>query len=1288
VGFSAWLKTTLALVQSRVVLLLLAIVKDPQASVWEGCGYALLIGTLGAVAALSDAWYWRSTWFHGHRWKLAAIGLLHKKASALTSSALIDVSIGHVVSLATNDAERLLALVHHLPHIFLAPLDFLVFSYFLYKDLGVAAFAGLGLMLTICKVQLAFYARIYGRLRRERSEITDARLTCTAQTISGMKAIKMNSWEEPILAEAKAYRTKEIGVLQSQYVVRGTFEGLIHSKYLLLTGVSILTLWALGQEITASCVYSASSLFYLLEMDRMWRAVENAELWADAGISMERFTRFLLLPEVSNNSSSEVQKVEVSSDPHRKAEGEAEDQALLQTPPTPVPPVEEFLAPPALNSSFLLEFKGVVASWGEGKANVLNGLNMSVAAGKLTALVGPIGSGKSSTLSFLLGELHLVAGDVLYCNRPDKPAIPLSVSYAPQQPVIFSGSVRENITMEVVVAAGGVEDVRLHQVLVVCELDEELDLDTIVGEKGVSLSGGQRARLGLARALYRDADLYLLDDPFSALDARVGRRVFSNCMHFQDGFLVGKTVILATHQIHLLKEAHSIVVFPTAVQGTFSSLEASLSTAIMDAAEKKDGKPEVEGGEVEEPGTGQSTAVRAGTTATQPPPTVSSGIQKFEENGGSGAVGFGVYKTYYSFWKTSSKGLWDTALLVFVLVVAAVGFPSLGVFLGAWASLPFSQQQDTGPALQYTILLIFTVLFSVLRPVVFALRTVSAGGRLHDAVFRRVVGAPCIFFDTRPLGSILSRFSRDIQVLDEKLPLVACDVFLQIGRAGGVLCLVLSGNPSMLLVLPLLGVAFHYTRSHFIETSRAVKRLDSATRPVPLSQFTEFLTGLSLIRAFSAVPRFTLLFHAALDENTAAWTTFMYVTRWLALRLDLLCVAFLTSASVAAVVASRKGSWLASSNVSPGSTAMALAYCTMLLGELDWMIRQSVELENSMVSVERLLQYSNMRVEDLGLEEAEGKGGHSALPNKNTSPPRLWPTSGELEFKDVWLRYPRGYPTPTSPTDDAGNAHEETLVSVEVESKQEKKEWEEGGGWALRGVSFCVPAGFKVGICGRTGAGKSTLFTALLRLADCEEKGGGEFGIVLDGLDIASVPLSRLRSAFSVIPQEPTLYKGTLRRNVDPFQKCTDDECFQALAAVGLGVGKTPSGLDWVVDEGGGNLSVGERQLLCLARAILRQPQILLVDEATANVDHGTDLLVQKTIRERFTRATVLTVAHRLDTIMESDLILVLGAGKVLEAGPPSILMKKKGPFFSLVQAARTPHCQRPPTQRVASPSH
>jgi ATP-binding cassette subfamily C (CFTR/MRP) protein 4 len=1270
IGLATWGKTLLNLAQSRAVIALLEVVGDPSRPAGEGLGWALLVGLLGAGAAVSDAWFWRNTWFFGHRWRVATLGLLHGKALRLRADALAGASTGHVVSLASNDAERFLQVVHHLPHLVLTPIDFCIFTAVLYADLGAAAFAGLALLVLVSALQVVGYSRAFGALRRARAAITDARLTLTAQVLGGIRCVKANGWEPPFFAAATALRAEEVAQLRAQYAVRGTFEGLIHSKYLLVAGASLLALWARGEALTPARVYSALTLFYLLDMDRVWRFVENSESISDCFVSLARFEAFLALPEAPISPADAAVDAAAAGAVTVPVEGGDDDTVGLlpragagevAAPPAPVQPPSA----PAPDGAAAVEVKDARGGWlvseaiaagagaggGEGAdagapplaprvATVISGASFTVARGQLCALVGGSGAGKTSLLQALLGELPLSAG---------RAAVLGALSYAPQAPFIMSGTVRDNVLF-----GRPLEDDRLARVLEACQLAGEVTPGTVVGERGVTLSGGQRARLGLARALYAKADVYLLDDPLSALDATVCRRVFNDAI--RGPLLAGATVVLVTHQLRILRAADTICVVAggaVVLQAAYGDLLARVA-ALRDAAAGALSPPAVgaalaqlleqwgrEEKEKEEEGGGAAygcapaLAVPAPTPPAQPPThaadpaaAVAAATAVFEEDGGSGAVPTSVFINYFRFW-VASEGAPTMAALCGVLALGAAAFPGVGLWLSAWASQPFPEaQQRAWPAAVFVLLLGAAVGLSVARPVLFASSAVRAGGALHNEVFRAVLASPLRFFDTRPSGSVLSRFSRDVQVVDERLPLVACDVLLQAGRSAGVLALVCSGNPWVLLALPALFAAFARVRASFVAASRALKRAESATRPPILTVFGETLGGLAVIRSQGASRRTRAALFAALDANSTAWTAFYFVTRWLALRLDLLCVCFLTLTAGASVLA--RGS--------SAAAATGLSFVSMLLGELDWMIRQSVELENGMLSVERLLQYRELPVEDVEVEGAGAGAAGGALPPAPpaASLPPSWPAQGRVELRDVWLSYG-------------------------------------GPAFALKGVTLGAAPGAKLGVVGRTGAGKSTLLAALLRLAEPRRGADGGCGVFIDGVDVAGVPLSRLRRALTVIPQEPVLYAGPLRTNLDPFSQCSDAQCWAALEAVQLArhFSGRGGGLGARVEESGGNLSMGQRQLVCLARAILRHNKVVVIDEATANVDEDTDKAIQGAIRTHFRDATVLTIAHRLATIMDSDLVAVMAGGAVVEVGPPAALAElPAGAFAALLREA------------------
>jgi ATP-binding cassette subfamily C (CFTR/MRP) protein 4 len=758
-------------------------------------------------------------------------------------------------------------------------------------------------------------------------------------------------------------------------------------------------MWAGGERLTPEKIYSATALFYLLEMDRMWRFVENAENLADFFVSCRRFGAFLLLPEVASAAAIASEALTKAKAAGPADDDEREGARVLGAAPVsiaadaeaplggsgagamPLAPgiavlIEDLVATvgldanaaagarPVADDDAAAEVVAVAVAGGGGASTVTEvlRLSLSVRVGELCAVVGRTGAGKSCLLLALLGELPVARGRVRVAG---------AVSYAPQQPFVMSGTVRDNVCF-----GETCDEARLARVLASCQLGREVTPDTVVGERGVTLSGGQRARLGLARCAYRRAAVYLLDDPLSALDAEVGRRVFEDCVR---GLLLaeaGAAVVLVTHQLRFLRAASSVVVLGgggrLVAEGDFGSLSAQIASGGVAAGavgaalgdllqlwekEEKEEKEEAEEAAAAATAAGDArapTAVIAAAPPAAPSPAASPAAsasasasaaaaalaaaddgreRAFREDGGEGAVSLSVFAAYLRFWAGAEKGWHDSAHILVVLVAAAVAFPAVGGFLGAWASLPFEAQQRQAPAAWYAALLVAAAALAVYRPVAFARRTVIAGRALHDLVFRAVLTAPTAFFDARPAGSVLARFAKDVQVLDERLPLVACDVILQVGRALGVLVLVCASNPLVLLAVPPLLLAFFRIRAHFVLSSRALKRLESASRPPVLSILTESLGGLPVIRAFGAGARVDAQFKAAIDANSRPWTAFFFATRWLALRLDMLCVLFLTLASAAAVVA--RGLGIAP----PSDAAIGLSFITMVCARASRRVR-------------------------------------------------------------------------------------------------------------------------------------------------------------------------------------------------------------------------------------------------------------------------------------------------------------------------------------------------------------
>ncbi|OCT92610.1 hypothetical protein XELAEV_18015666mg [Xenopus laevis] len=973
---------------------------------------------------------------------------------------------------------------------------------------------------------------------------------------------------------------KEINkVLRSSYL-RGLnlASFFVASKIILF--VTFTTYVLLGNVISASRVFVAVSLYSAVRLTVTLFFPSAVERASEARVSIRRIKNFLLLDEISKPA----------------VELENEENLLVQ-------------------------IQDLTCYWDKTlETPTLQNILCSVRPGELLAVIGPVGAGKSSLLSAVLGELPKDKGFVDIRGR---------IAYVSQQPWVFSGTVRSNILF----GKDYVQE-KYEKVLRVCALKKDMlqledgDL-TIIGDRGVTLSGGQKARVNLARAVYQDADIYLLDDPLSAVDAEVGRHLFEKCICQA---LRKKLCILVTHQLQYLSAAKQILILKEGQmigKGTFQELlQSGIDFASLLKSEEEEQSQPQESQLLkssrnrtfsESSVWSQDSSVQShkeGATdhlATEP---VLTAIP--EESRSEGTVGFKVYKKYFT--AGSSYLMFFVVLLLNIL--SQVAYVLQDWWLSHWANEQgklntTSGTNSTGSNTEQLDLTLYlgvyagltaaTIIFGVLRCLLVFHVLVCAAQALHNHMFQSLLKAPVLFFDRNPIGRILNRFSKDIGHLDDLLPFTFLDFMQVLLQILGVIAVAVSVIPWILIPLLPLVIVFYFLRRYFLDTSRDIKRLESTTRSPVFSHLSSSLQGLWTIRAFRAEKRFQDLFDAQQDLHSEAWFLFLTTSRWLAVRLDAICAVF--------VMAIAFGSIILAENLDAGQVGLALSYGITIMGTFQWGVRQSAEVENLMISVERVMEYTQL--------EKEAK-----WESKNP-PPTDWPTKGMITFENVNFSYSLDGP----------------LV--------------------LRHLNASIRPKEKVGIVGRTGAGKSSLISALFRLAEPEGK------IWIDKYLTSELGLHDLRKKMSIIPQEPVLFTGTMRKNLDPFDEHADEELWAVLEEVQLkeAVDELPGKIETQLSESGSNFSVGQRQLVCLARAILRRNRILIIDEATANVDPRTDELIQKTIREKFAECTVLTIAHRLNTIIDSDKIMVLDSGSVKEYDEPYVLLQnKESLFYKMVQ--------------------
>ncbi|KAM7407376.1 hypothetical protein PAMA_003212 [Pampus argenteus] len=960
--------------------------------------------------------------------------------------------------------------------------------------------------------------------------LTDDRIRTMNEVISGIRVIKMYGWEKPFAALVDEVRRMEISKIMKSSYLRGLNMAsfFVASKIIIFITVCVYVLT--GNKLSASRVFMAVSLYGAVRLTITLFFPFAIEKVSETLISIRRIKNFLLLEEV----------------------------------------VSQHLGLPVADKrECMVKIQDLICYWDKMlEAPTLQNVSFTVSSEQLLAVIGPVGAGKSSLLSAILGELSQESGVVKVKGE---------LTYTSQQPWILPGTIRSNILF-----GKELNPQKYDRVLRACALKRDMDLLpggdlAMVGDRGANLSGGQKARVSLARAVYQDADIYVLDDPLSAVDAEVGRHLFEECIC---GLLRKKPRILVTHQLQYLKAADQIVVLKegqVVAQGTYSELQHSGLdfTSLLKEDEvqedERQGTTPIPGPVSRCPHTLSDMSSLSSLSSSryslieggEPLAVVVQPIE--EESRSEGNIGLYMYVKYFR------AGANFLVLLVLVLLnaIAHITFVLQDWWLACWASeqrhinvtehhnSSFPQQLDLDLYLGvYAGLTTTSVVFGFLRSLVFFNVLVRSAQILHNRMFNAILRTPVRFFDVNSIGRILNRFSKDIGYLDSLLPWTFVDfiqVFLQVLGVMAVAAIII---PWILIpVVPLLAV-FLFLRCYFLQTSRDIKRLES--------------TSLSTIRAFRAQQRFQQIFDEYQDLH---------------------------------------------SGLEPGAVGLALSYAVTLTGMFQWGVRQSAEIENMMTSVERVVEYAGLESE--------------APWEMDKKPPHDWPKTGFITFDRVNFSY---------------NASEPLV---------------------LKNLTVVFTSREKVGIVGRTGAGKSSLISALFRLAEPEGR------IMIDGFLTSEIGLHTLRQKMSIIPQDPVLFTGTMRKNLDPFKQHTDEDLWNALQEVQMKavVEELPNKLEMMLTESGSNFSVGQRQLLCLARAILRKNRILIIDEATANVDPRTDSLIQQTIRDKFQDCTVLTIAHRLNTIIDCDRILVLDAGRIQEYDEPYVLLQNQdGLFYQMVQ--------------------
>ncbi|XP_053612777.1 multidrug resistance-associated protein 1 isoform X2 [Plodia interpunctella] len=1195
--FGALLKLindVLMFLSPQLLKLLIGFVEGKE-ELWKGYLYSVGLLACASIQTMLLSHYFTRMYLVGMRIRTALTSAIYRKSLRMSNSARKESTVGEIVNLMSVDAHRFLDLTAYLNMIWSAPLQIALALYFLWGILGPSVLAGLAVMIILIPVNGLIANRVK-TLQIKQMKYKDERVKLMNEVLNGIKVLKMYAWEPSFEDQVLKIRNKEMNVLKQTAYLNSATSFIWSCAPFLVTFVTYVTFVVsdpVNNQLTTETVFVSMAL--LLSMKAPLIILPYVIVYMiETSVGIKRLNKFMNCDEL-------------------------DESAVEHDPKEPNPLVIE-------HGHF---------TWGDEAEPTLKNINLEIPRGSLVAVVGAVGSGKSSLLSALLGEMNKVSGRV---NTQG------TVAYVPQQAWIQNATLQDNILF-----GKPLDNHKYQNVINVCALKTDFDMlpggdQTEIGEKGINLSGGQKQRVSLARAVYFDADNYYLDDPLSAVDSHVGKHIFDKLIG-PNGLLKNKTRVWVTHNVSYLSQTDLVLVLrdgQVSEAGTYQQLLEKkgafadfllhhLSDAERTSPEELDElKQDLEtklGSEFQnklqrarslsesasesEPAAAAAAAGDSRDSIKKRTPEATPNELKEKnklieaEKTETGSVKWGVYKHYLM-----SVGVFASLVTVLMNLVLQVFQVGSNYWLARWSSddrILVDNKVDTSRRDMYLgvygALGVGQVVSVSVSSLALYLGTLLAARALHAAILAGVLRAPSIgFFDCTPVGRVLNRFSKDVEVLDNVLPMTLRGWTSCFFAVLGTLFVISFSTPIFLAVILPIGVVYYIIQRFYVASSRQLKRLESVSRSPIYSHFGESITGASTIRAYGVTQRFVKESERGVDHNQECYYPSCIANRWLAVRLEMIGNLIIFFAAIFAV--------LGRETTYAGLVGLSVSYALQITQTLNWLVRMTSEVETNIVAVERIKEYAETK------QEAPWTIG--------SGPGSTWPETGALQLERLTLGYRAGEP-------------------------------------ALRDVTCSVAPGDKLGIVGRTGAGKSTLTLGLFRIVEAM---GGK--ILIDGIDIATLGLHQLRARITIIPQDPVLFSGTLRMNLDPFEAYTDEEIWRSLEHAHLKtfVKGLPAGLRHAISEGGENLSVGQRQLVCLARALLRKTPLLVLDEATAAVDLETDDLIQKTIRSEFASCTVLTIAHRLNTIMDSTRVMVLDRGQLVEFAPPEQLLQDKNSIF------------------------
>uniref|UniRef100_A0A8C3KPC2 ABC-type glutathione-S-conjugate transporter n=1 Tax=Calidris pygmaea TaxID=425635 RepID=A0A8C3KPC2_9CHAR len=1139
--------------------LFLEFIEDQEAPGWHGYFYAFAMFLLACLQTLFEQRYMYMCLVLGLRLKTAVTGLVYRKILVMSNASRKAATVGEIVNLVSVDVQKLMDLIIYFNGTWLAPIRIIICFVFLWQLLGPSALASIAVFLfllplnfVITKKRSQFQVH-FMKHKDERAKLTNA-------ILSDIKVIKLYGWEKTFMEKVLGIRKQELQALKKSQILFSASLASFHSSTFLIAFVMFV-------------VYTLVDTTHVLDAQKAFVSLTLINILN---------TAHSFLPFSINAA------------------------------------VQCFISPYILVQASITIRNGTFC---DKRLPFLSRIDLTVPQGSLLAVVGQVGAGKSSLLSALLGELEKTDGCVTMKGI---------AAYVPQQAWIQNASVEDNILF-----GKEMDETWFNRVIDACALQPDLECfpagqKSEIGEKGINISGGQKQRVNLARAVYQKASIYLLDDPLSAVDAHVGQHIFEHVLG-PNGLLKDKTRVLVTHTVNILPQVDNIVFL---VDGTISEIGSYQELLQRNGAFAEFLHSHITA--EEKAGTDfpvKSSAMERETVpVSQDCPTAPATKgrltkgEKTQHGRVSTAPSYKGKDTHHGFIADPLRAGRSVNTLIYAAYLKAMGLPlcvyiillftcqqavsfSRGYWLSVWTDDPVHNGTQQHTELRVAVFGALGVIQgSFVSTAAVLLGGVLASHKLFVQLLRNVARSPMVFFEQTPIGNLLNRFSREMDAIDSVIPDKLKSLLGFLFNLLEIYLVIIVATPRAAMAIVPLTVLYAVIQHFYIITSCQLRRREAASRSPIYSHISETFQGSTVIRAYKDQERFILKNNFLVDENQRICFPGAVADRWLATNLEFLGNAIVLFAALFAA--------MGRTHLSPGTAGFSVSCALQITGVLNWMVRSWTEIENNIVSVERVREYLKTP-----------KEAPWTLNGKLQD--QVWPTAGRIEFRNYSLRY---------------------RPNLEL---------------ALKRVSLTINGREKIGITGRTGAGKSTLAVGLLRLVEAAEG-----AILIDGIDIAQLGLHDLRTKITVIPQDPVLFSGSLRMNLDPLNRCTDADIWTALELTQLKnfVADLPDQLEYKCADQGENLSTGQKQLVCLARALLRKAKILILDEATAAVDLETDLQIQSTLRTHFKDSTVLTIAHRINTVMDCDRILVLDNGRIAEFDTLENLIAQKGLFYRLME--------------------